>query len=90
MEPGFAEKAVIAAGPGAVENYAPRALPAQPELTPRLEQNALITRPPADAVPSVRKSSRRFGLIAVVGFVLACVISVVGLVAIGFAVLRSF
>ena len=90
VEPGFAEKAVIAAGPGAVENYAPRALPAQPELTPRLEQNALITRPPADAVPSVRKSSRRFGLIAVVGFVLACVISVVGLVAIGFAVLRSF
>ncbi len=90
VEAGFAEKAVLASGPGAVENYAPRELPVQPEATPRLEQSAVITRPPADAVPSVRKSSRRFGVIAVVGFALACVVSVVGLVAIGFAVLRSF
>ena len=89
VDPGFAEKAVIAAGPGAIESYAARELPAQPLPVPRSEQQVAVVRPSADAVPSVRKSSRRFGVIAVAGFVVACVISVAGLIAIAFAVLRS-
>lgn len=89
VEPGFAEKAVIASGPGAVETYAARELPVPPQSAPRTEQAAVEARPPAAAVPSVRKSSRRFGVAALAGFVLACVISVTGLVAIAFTVFGS-
>lgn len=89
VEPGFAEKAVLASGPGAVESYPARQLPAQPLPSAHVEHDSLVTRPPADVVPSVRKASRRYGIIAVVGFAIACVISVVGLVAIVVGVLRS-
>lgn len=89
VEPGFAEQAVIAAGPGAVENYAPRQIPLLPLPAIHAEKSVGVERPPAEAVPSVRKSSRRFGIVAIFGFVVACAISIAGLGAIVFTVLRG-
>lgn len=89
VEPGFAEQAVIAAGPGAVETYAPRQLPLPPLPAINAERSAGVERPPAAAVPSVRKSSRRFGVVTIIGFVVACAISVAGLGAIVVTALRG-
>lgn len=89
VDPGFAERAVLAAGPGAVESYAPRQLPPEPVVSAQTEQSVKVARPPAEVVPSVRKSSRRFGIVAVIGFGVACLVSVVGLATIAFLVLRS-
>ena len=89
VQPGFAERATLAAGPGAVESYAPRELPVQPAHVAPHEREASATRAPADAVPSVRRSSRRFGVIAIFGFVAACAVSVLGLSVIIFLVLAG-
>lgn len=90
VEPGFAEQAVLVAGPGAVESYAPRRLPSRPVGATSAEQSVGAARLPAEAVPSVRKASRRFGFVAILGFVVACAVSVVGLTVIAVAVLRGF
>lgn len=90
VEPGFAERATLASGPGAVESYSPRELPDQPLHVSPIQNDSITARPSADSVPSVRKSSRRFGVAAVAGFAAACVVSVIGLSVIVVLLLRGF
>ena len=79
VEPGFGPDPVDAVGAGAVENYSPRTIAAAPALTPAIPLGADATRAPAPSMPSVRRRSTRLGAIALGGFALACVVSVVGL-----------
>ena len=80
VEPGFGREAVEASGPGAVSTYEPRLIPDVPQAAAEVELGADATRADAPSMPSVVKRSRRMGLIGIVGFALACVLSVVGLV----------
>lgn len=84
--PGTTRHAIDAVGPGAVSSYAPRPLPGPPPASLDLGGVA-PTRVAAPGLPSVERRSRRGGMIALAAFVLACVVSVVGLVALGIAVL---
>jgi hypothetical protein len=81
--PGGAEvqrTAVLASGPGAVNSYAPRAIPAPPAEGVIPESGPEATRASAPSMPSVVRASTRRSRIALAAFALACVISVVGLV----------
>lgn len=89
VEPGTVEQAILAPGPGAVAAYAPREIAPQPEASAPIELGPEATRAPAPSMPSVRRSSRRLGVIALVGFALACVVSVAGLAGILTMVLRG-
>ncbi|MGV8886059.1 MAG: hypothetical protein ACOH1T_10810 [Microbacteriaceae bacterium] len=80
VEPGFAPEAVDASGPGAISTYEPRLVPEAPEVAPVAELGPDATRAHAPSMPSVGRRSRRLALIGIVGFGLACAISVVGLV----------
>lgn len=79
VEPGFGREAVEASGPGAVSTYEPRLIPDVPQAAADVELGPEATRADAPSMPSVVKSSRRMGLIGIVGFALACVLSVAGL-----------
>ena len=83
---GFAPKPVEAIGPGAVEEYVPRAIPEPPPFHETPEQGPDATRAAAPSMPSVSKRTRRGARIALVLFIAACVGAVVGLVAIIVAV----
>ena len=83
---GFGRGAVDAVGPGAVSTYEPRPLPGPPPASLDLGGVA-ATRVDAPGMPSVERRSRRTGMIALGAFALACVVSVVGLIALGIAVL---
>jgi hypothetical protein len=79
VEPGFGPAAVEAVGPGAISAYSPREIQPPPPSAPLVPLGPDATRAPAPSMPSVGKRSRSFGMIAVGGFALACVVSVVGL-----------
>jgi len=80
VEPGFGPDPVDAVGVGAVDAYQPRSIEPAPALAPQIPLGADATRAPAPSMPSVRRRSAAFGAIAIGGFALACVISIVGLV----------
>jgi len=79
VEPGFGPEPVDAVGAGAVDSYTPRPIAAPPAAAPAIPLGADATRAPAPSMPSVSRRSGRLGAIALGGFVLACVVSVVGL-----------
>jgi hypothetical protein len=87
VEPGFGAEPVDAVGPNAVSSYAPREISAAPVPGPTVPLGADATRAPAPSMPSVGRRSRRIGMVAVGGFALACVVSVVGLVTIAVTLL---
>jgi hypothetical protein len=79
------ERAVEGTGSGAVERYEPRAIPAPPEIE-ALPSGPDATRADAPGMPSVTRASRSAGRRALLIAGAACVVSVAGLVAVGFAV----
>ncbi|MBX3094841.1 MAG: hypothetical protein KF680_09955 [Cryobacterium sp.] len=89
VDPDFTPEVVIAAGPGAVETYSPREIPLPPEDAAPVELGPEATRAPAPQMPSVRRASKRLGVIATAGFALSCVVSVAGLIAVVVALVRG-
>ena len=87
VEPGFGAAPVDAVGPGAVTAYAPRPIAPAPVAVDVPVLGADATRAPAPSMPSVGKRSRTVGIVAIGGFALACVVSVVGLVTIVVSIL---
>jgi len=87
VEPGFGAEPVDAVGPGAIASYVPRTIAPVPVAVPAPPLGADATRAPAPSMPSVGKRSRTIGMVAVGGFALACVVSVVGLVTIVVSIL---
>jgi hypothetical protein len=86
--------ATPAVGPGAVDSYVPRQVPAPPPAASTLLSGSEVTRPEATrtaapSMPSVARHSRKLGLVALTAAVIACVVSVVGLVAIVVLLLNS-
>jgi len=84
---GYGRGAIDAVGPGAVASYQPRELP---DLqTAGLEFGGVeSTRVDSTALPSVERRARRTSLVVLTIFAASCVVSVVGLVALGLAVFR--
>ena len=87
VEPGFGADPVDAVGPGAIASYVPRIIAPVPATVSAVPLGADATRAPAPSMPSVGKRSRTIGIVAVGGFALACVVSVVGLVTIVVSIL---
>jgi hypothetical protein len=85
VDPGYGRGAIDAVGPGAVATYQPRALPDL--ATTGMEFGGVeATRGDTTALPSVQRRARRTGLVALAIFAASCVVSIVGLVALGLAV----
>ncbi len=85
VDPGYGRGAIDAVGPGAVAGYQPRAMPDL--ATAGMEFGGVeATRGDSTALPSVERRARRTGLVALAIFAASCVVSVVGLVALGLAV----
>jgi hypothetical protein len=84
---GYGRGAIDAVGPGAVASYPAREMP---ELqTAALEFGGVEpTRVDSTALPSVERRARRTSLVTLTIFAASCVVSIVGLVALGVAVLR--
>ena len=82
---GYGRGAIDAVGPGAVASYQPRDMP---ELaTAALEFGGVEpTRVDSTDLPSVERRARRTSLVALTIFTASCVVSIVGLIALGFAV----
>jgi hypothetical protein len=85
VAPGFGRGAIDAVGPGAIATYEPRAIPAPP-VVPELLPGSAATRIASPALPSVRRRTRALGAAALAVFGVACVVSIVGLVALGILV----
>jgi hypothetical protein len=81
-------RAVEGAGAGTVDRYEPRAIPPVPvaEATP---EGVAATRAEAPGMPSVSRASMRASRRTIAVVLLACAISVVGLLAIAFTLLRG-
>jgi hypothetical protein len=87
VDSGYGRGAIDAVGPGAVATYQPRGMPDL--ATTGMEFGAgEATRGDSTALPSVERRARRTGLVSLTVFAASCVVSVVGLVALGFAVFR--
>ncbi|MGV3713287.1 hypothetical protein [Pseudolysinimonas sp.] len=84
VAPGYGRGAVVASGPGAVSTYEPRAMP-EPLPAPTVFPGVAATRVP-EALPSVQRRSRRAAVVTLALVAASGVVSVVGLVALGFAV----
>jgi hypothetical protein len=85
VDPGYGRGAIDAVGPGAVTAYEPRTMPDL--VTTAMEFGSVeATRGDSTALPSVERRARRTGLVALAIFAASCVVSVVGLVALGLAV----
>jgi hypothetical protein len=84
---GYSRGAIDAVGPGAVESYQPREMP---DLdTAALEFGGVeATRVESTGLPSVQRRARRTSLVTLAIFAASCVVSIVGLIALGLAVFR--
>ncbi|MEO8529212.1 MAG: hypothetical protein ABI435_09045 [Pseudolysinimonas sp.] len=85
VAPGFGRGAIDAVGPGAVATYEPRAIPAPP-VVPELLPGDAATRIASPDLPSVRRRTRVMGAATFAIFGAACVVSIVGLIALGILV----
>lgn len=79
------DRAVPAAGPGAVASYAAREIQAPPVLG-TVDTGAAAVRQDPATIPSMGRRSERVALVVLASLVGAVVLAVVGLVAIAFAV----
>ena len=86
VAPGFGRGAIDAVGPGAVATYEPREIPAPP-AAPAPFQGAEATRAEAPSMPSVARRARRGAAVTLALVAGACLVSIVGLIALGIAVL---
>jgi len=87
VDPGYGRDAIDAVGPGAVATYQPRTMP-DLAATAMEFGGVEATRGDSTALPSVERRARRTGLVALTIFAASCVVSVLGLIALGFAVFR--
>lgn len=85
VAPGYGRGAIDAVGPGAVATYEPREIPAPPAAQAEFA-GVDATRAEAPSMPSVTRRARRTGMISLAVFAASCVVSVVGLIALGVAV----
>ena len=85
VAPGYGRGAVDAVGPGAVTVYEPREI-VEPPVAPAPFQGVEATRAEAPSMPSVTRRARRAGMISLAVFAASCVVSVVGLIALGIVV----
>jgi hypothetical protein len=81
-------RAAEGAGVGPVDRYRPRQIPAPPRIE-HLPPGPDASRAAAPAMPSVVRASRGMGRWALAAGLLACVVAVAGLVALGFALAAS-
>lgn len=82
VEPGFGRDAVEAIGPNAVETYVPREIAPAPEAAPAVPRGDDALRAEAPSMPSVTRRSRKAGAVALLAFAGACVISLIGIIAV--------
>ena len=82
VEPGFGREAVDAVGANAIETYVPREIAPAPEPAPAVPRGEEALRAPAPSMPSVTRRSRTAGVVALLAFAGACVVSVIGIVAV--------
>lgn len=82
VEPGFGREPVEAVGANVVETYLPREIAPAPILDPTLPRGDEALRAEAPSMPSVARHSRKAGILALLIFAGACVVSVIGLVAV--------
>ena len=71
-----------AAAPAGPDSYPPRALPEVPAPAPPVPRGEDARRSAASALPSVARRSRRAGAVTLLVFGAACVISIMGIVAV--------
>ena len=80
IEPGFGREAVEAIGPGVVETYVPREVAPPPAAGPAVPRGEDALRADAPSMPSVGRRSRKAGVLALLVFAGACVVSVIGVI----------
>jgi len=81
-------RAVEGAGAGTVDRYEPRAIPPVP-VAEAAPEGVAATRAEAPGMPSVSRASMRASRRTIAVVLLACAISIVGLLAIAFTLLRG-
>lgn len=79
---GFAPAPKAAVGPGAVESYPTRPLEKRVEIAPAPLGGVDATRDPSHILPSASKRAQRLARVSVAAFAAACLVSIVGLIAI--------
>jgi hypothetical protein len=89
VEPGFGREAVEAVGANAVETYIPREIAPPPVLGPAVPRGEDALRAEAPSMPSVMRRSRKAGVVALLVFAGACIVSVIGIVAVVVWFVRS-
>jgi hypothetical protein len=82
VEQGFGREPVDAVGANVVEAYAPRPIAPVPVPGPAVPRGDAPLRAPSPSMPSVQRRSRTAGAVALLAFGAACVVSVIGIVAI--------
>jgi hypothetical protein len=82
---GYGRGAIDAVGPGAIESYQPRDLP-DLAAAPLEFGGVEATRVTSKELPSVARRGRRTSLVVLAVFTASCVVSIVGLIALGLAV----
>jgi len=82
VEVDFGREAVEALGANVVETYVPREVAAVPVPGPSVPRGDASPRSEAPSLPSVTRSSRTAGVVTLLVFAGACVVSVIGVVAV--------
>lgn len=82
VEVDFGREAVEALGANAVETYVPREVAPAPVSGPAVPRGAASPRAEAPSMPSVTRRSRTAGVVTLLVFAGACVVSVIGVVAV--------
>ena len=89
VDPATVRAPVEAVGPNVVETYVPREIAPLPEAAPAVPRGEEALRAPAPSMPSVSRSSRKAGALALLVFAGACVVSVIGIIAVVVWFVRS-
>ena len=78
----FGREAVEALGANVVETYVPREVAPAPVPGPAVPRGDASHRAEAPSMPSVTRRSRKAGVVTLLVFAGACVVSVIGVVAV--------
>ncbi|MBN9239726.1 MAG: hypothetical protein BGO97_08505 [Micrococcales bacterium 70-64] len=89
VDPAALRAPVEAVGPNVVETYVPRQIAPPPAAAPGVPRGEEALRAPAPSMPSVARSSRTAGAVALLAFAGACLVSVVGVIAVVVWFVRS-
>ena len=89
VDPAEVRAPVEAVGPNVVETYVPRQIAPPPAAARGVPRGEEALRAPAPSMPSVARSSRTAGAVALLAFAGACLVSVVGVIAVVVWFVRS-